>query len=58
MQVLHSVLAKIYAILMGTNLFGTQGVSLKGFFFKQKICNAVSTNKYCNSRLSYFAYEV
>lgn len=36
MQVLHSVLAKIYAILVGTNLFGTQGVSLKGFFFSRR----------------------
>lgn len=36
MQVLHSVLAKIYDILVGTNLVGTQGVSLKGFFVSRR----------------------
>lgn len=36
MQVLHSVLAKICDILVGTNLFSTQGVSPKGFFFSKR----------------------
>lgn len=29
MQILHSVLAKKSSLLVGTNFFGTQGVSLK-----------------------------
>lgn len=50
MQVLHSVPAKIYAVVVGTNLFGTRGASLKGFFFSRS-CHTMSTNKYCNSCL-------
>lgn len=35
MQVLHSVLVKISAVLVGANVFGTQGMNLMGFFFSR-----------------------